>query len=281
MRHNARPMISSMIPHVWNRELASYADHLRAGGRPETTIKLRTYQLRRFAREVGRPPAAIDAEMIEAWLGAAHWSQDTRRSFRGALRAFFAWRRSSGRASTDPAAGLPVISAPQGKPRPAGEDALRAALATADARDRLMLRLGAYAGLRCCEIATVRGDALERDLLGWSLRVRGKGGKVRIVPLDNETARQIEARGPGWTFPGLIDGHLSPAYVSKLLSRALPDGVTGHMLRHRFASVAYARGGRDLLAVRDLLGHASVATTQVYTAIPDDSLRRAALAAAA
>ena len=270
-----------MTPHVWNREIAAYSDHLRAGGRPETTVKLRAYQLRRFGREIGLPPAAIHAEMIETWLAAGNWSQDTRRSFRGALRSFYAWRRASGRASTDPAAGLPVISAPQGKPRPAGEDALHRALATADARDRLMLRLGAYAGLRCCEIATVRGDALERDLMGWSLRVRGKGRRVRIVPLDDETARLIAERGTGWTFPGLIDGHLSPAYVSKRLSRALPAGVTGHMLRHRYASVAYARGGRDLLAVRDLLGHASVATTQVYTAIPDDALRRAALAAAA
>ncbi|WP_022899139.1 tyrosine-type recombinase/integrase, partial [Humibacter albus] len=79
-------------------------------------------------------------------------------------------------------------------------------------------------------------------------------------------------------FPGRVDGHLSAAYVSKLISRALPEGVTAHPLRHRFASRAYA-AERDIRAVQELLGHASVATTQIYTAVPDAALRRAALAA--
>lgn len=73
---------------------------------------------------------------------------------------------------------------------------------------------------------------------------------------------------------------LSPAYVSKLISRALPAGVTAHMLRHRFASAAY-RGERDIRTVQELLGHSNVATTQVYTAVPDGALRAAVEAAAA
>lgn len=60
-----------------------------------------------------------------------------------------------------------------------------------------MLSLGACAGLRRAEIAACRGDDLERDLDGWSLRVLGKGGRVRRVPLTDEIAEQIRARGPG------------------------------------------------------------------------------------
>jgi site-specific recombinase XerD len=80
-------------------------------------------------------------------------------------------------------------------------------------------------------------------------------------------------------FPGQVNGHLTSGYVSKLVSDALPPGWTAHTLRHRFASVAYS-ADRDIRAVQELLGHASVATTQIYTAIPKDALRRAVNAAA-
>lgn len=124
-----------------------------------------------------------------------------------------------------------------------------------------MLALGACAGLRRAEIATCRGDALERDLDGWSLRVLGKGGRVRRVPLTDDMADQISARGQGWTFQGQVSGgqavlgdrtagHLSAGRVGELVSELLPN-----------------------------LGHVSVATTQVYTAVPDDAKRRAARAA--
>ena len=152
-----------------------------------------------------------------------------------------------------------------------------------------MLALGACAGLRRAEIATCRGDALERDLDGWSLRVLGKGGRVRRVPLTDDMADQISARGTGWTFQGQVSdgqavlgdrtaGHLSAGRVGELVSELLPNPWTTHTLRHRFASAAY-RADRDIRAVQELLGHVSVATTQVYTAVPDDAKRRAARAA--
>lgn len=70
----------------------------------------------------------------------------------------------------------------------------------------------------------------------------------------------------------------APAHVGKLISRTLPAGWTTHTLRHRFASQAYAVD-RDIRAVQELLGHASVVTTQIYTAIPDNARRRAAAGA--
>lgn len=142
-----------------------------------------------------------------------------------------------------------------------------------------MLQLAASAGLRCREIALVHSDDLVRDLAGWSLIVHGKGDRTRHVPLTEDLALELRTY-EGWVFPGQIDGHLSAAYVSKLLSRVLP-GATAHQLRHRFATRAYQLGGRDIRAVQELLGHASVATTQIYTGVDQDSLRRAALAAAA
>ncbi|MCF8605174.1 tyrosine-type recombinase/integrase [Gordonia sp. HY442] len=142
-----------------------------------------------------------------------------------------------------------------------------------------MVSLAAFAGLRRGEIATTRGDQLADDYDGPVLRVLGKGGRTRLVPLDAGIAAQIAARGQGWTFPGQIDGHLSPAHVGKIVSRLMPGDWTAHTLRHRFASAAYS-DARDIRAVQELLGHASVRTTQIYTAVPDGA-RRAAVAAAA
>jgi site-specific recombinase XerC len=108
--------------------------------------------------------------------------------------------------------------------------------------------------------------------------VLGKGSRHRVVPLTRRLALELRALPHGYAFPGRIDGHLSAAYISKLVSRALPEGATAHMLRHRFASRAYS-AQRDIRAVQELLGHSSVATTQVYTKVPDGALRAAVDAA--
>jgi len=136
-----------------------------------------------------------------------------------------------------------------------------------------MIMLGAYEGLRVSEIARAHSD----DIVGGVLRVVGKGGKVRHVPLHPIVLAALPTHC-GWMFPGQIDGHVSARWVTELISRAFPDGWTAHKLRHRFASATYLVD-RDLLAVQQLLGHESVETTRIYTLIPDDALSRAVMAA--
>lgn len=112
------------------------------------------------------------------------------------------------------------------------------------------------------------------------LRVIGKGGKTRHVPILRQDllAQIIDAHG--FLFKGNIDGHLSAAYVSRLISASLGNRTTAHQLRHRFATEAL-RGTHDLRAVQELLGHASLATTQIYTDVADEDLWDAVAAAAA
>lgn len=143
-----------------------------------------------------------------------------------------------------------------------------------------MLVLAAEAGCRRAEIAAARREDLEIGVKGACLRIVGKGSHARMVPISDSLARLIADRPAGWLFPSTVAGqHLAPAYVGQLMSALLPGDWTAHTLRHRFATAAYAVD-HDLRAVQELLGHASVATTQVYTAVPDGAKRRAASGAA-
>jgi integrase len=253
---------------------------MRAAHRPDTTIKLRSYQLRRIAIDHNdRSPWELTAADLAAWLGAHQWKPETMRSYRASLRTFYGWAVLLGHVDSSPAALLPAIRPPRSLPRPAPEEALRAALAASTGRERLMVMLAAYVGLRRGEVARVHTQDLEPDLDGWSLLVVGKGGHVRRVPLPPAVAHELRELPPGWAFPGLIDGHLSPEYVGKLVSRLLPDRWTTHTLRHRFATRAYA-ATRDLVTVQELLGHARIETTRIYTEAPVGALRAAVMAAA-
>lgn len=153
-------------------------------------------------------------------------------------------------------------------------------MATATGRLTVILRLAGEAGLRRAEIAQVHISDLTEDLTGWSLLVKGKGGKMRTVPLADDVADLVarSCRESGWALPGDDGGHLSPRWVGTIAAEALGP-YTLHQLRHRFATRAYA-ASRDLLAVQQLLGHASPATTQRYVRPPDDAMRAAMLAAA-
>lgn len=265
---------------TWQLPLHDYIAWMRAAGRPDSTIYQRSYQLRRFAHETRSDPFEVTLDMLVEYLGSHSWGKSTQHAVRTTLRGFYAWAHISGRIRSNPARRLPSVAPPAGKPRPASEDAIDEGLKNGDARVRLMLELAAGAGLRCCEIAQVSTDDLVDDLEGWSLRVTGKGSRLRVVPLSRRLALALRSLPSGYAFPGNKAGHLSAAYVSKLMSEALPDGVTAHMLRHRFASRAYVGSGRDIRAVQELLGHASVATTQVYTKVPDGALRAGVEAAA-
>lgn len=256
--------------------LVAWNAHQRAARRSGETIGLRAYQLRRLQADVKRPLLELDTGDLIAWMAAHEWSRNTARSYAATLKAFYGWAWSTGRIEANPALKLPAVPAVVGRPRPTPEHALLQALATADPRVRLMIRLAAQAGLRRAEISRVHtSDILDGGVDGGHvLRVRGKGDKVRVVPLNAGLAAELRALPAGWVFPSPASGHLTPAHVGKLIARQLPDRWTTHTLRHRFASAAY-QVDRDLRAVQELLGHTKPETTAIYTAVPGGAKRRA------
>lgn len=267
----------------WSEAIAGWCRSLAAASRSKATIKLRQTQLRRLVLAYPQGPWAVTTADLLDWLGSRGWARDTLRSHRAALRSFYAWGVAAGHIERSPATGLPAIRPAQPRPRPTPDLTYRLAHGQARGWEVLALRLGAEAGLRRGEIAQVHEGDLIEDLTGWSLLVHGKGDKIRMVPLGDHLASAIRdacRAGGGYAFPGRIDGHISPGYLGKRISALMPDGVSTHSLRHRFATRAYSVD-RDVFAVQQLLGHASPETTRRYVQVPDDRLRRTVEAIAA
>lgn len=157
-----------------------------------------------------------------------------------------------------------------------------------ETRDRAMLELTYSCGLRCEEVVNV--DVGDIDFDAEELRVLGKGSKTRIVPVGEPAQKAIErylARGRATLIqdpaePALFlskrGRRLSPSDVRRRLRAWLRHaGLSGdaspHALRHSFAT-HLLEGGADLRAIQELLGHASVSTTQIYTRVESARLRR-------
>lgn len=262
------------IPPLWIPELAAFRSYLRANGQPETTVRVRLAQLRRFARDnASLPPLEATFDDLVEWMGGKRWSPETRRAHRSALRTFYGWALDTDRIQVSPAAKLPVVRRGSQLPRPALEDEYSNALANSSPRERIALRLAAEIGLRRAEVAHVHSRDITRAGDYWSLTVHGKGSKERGIPLTENLAVMLRALPEGYVFPGRINGHISPERMGKLISRLLPEGVTMHALRHRFATRAYGVD-RDVFSVQLLLGHASPETTKRYVQINDSSMRR-------
>jgi len=175
---------------------------------------------------------------------------------------------------------------PRTLPRPAAPDEAVGLAETAagsasapwiGARDLAILLLLYGAGLRVAEALSLRASVLP---IGQTLRVTGKRSKTRVVPIVpavreaiEDYARQCPYRlsGDMPLFVGARGGPLNPDLVRRVVASArrqlgLPDTLTPHALRHSFATHLLARGA-DLRALQELLGHASLSSTQIYTAV--------------
>lgn len=257
---------------ITERLIEDYLTACRAAGLSPQTLRPRRDLLRRLS---GRDLTAAD---VAAFLATPGWRPETRASYYGHARGFFRWACDEGHIEVDPMARMKRPKAPRGLPRPVTDEQLSTALRRADATWRLIITLAAYAGLRRTEIATLERGAVDRD----QIRIVGKGGRTRIVPTHPAVWALVAPLGPGLVVTSPTGEPFRRDMLSMTARRlfdawGLPD-VTLHRFRHWFASRAYSGGGRDLLALQQLLGHSSPATTAVY-ALVDVESRRAAVAA--
>jgi integrase/recombinase XerC len=210
-----------------------------------------------------------------------------------AIKSFFRFLEREGALSTEALNAVRAPKQPKSLPKALTIGEAKSTIATTEeledrpwvaARDIAVLSLCYGAGLRISEAL-----ALTRvDLEGETLRVTGKGGKTRLVPLIAPVRASIETYlglcpfklNPSMPlFRGVKGGVLSPRLIQLRVAQlrgalGLPPSATPHALRHSFATHLLGRGG-DLRAIQELLGHASLSTTQIYTGVDTDRLLEA------
>ena len=248
--------------------LRGYTEHLEACGRAPGTIRVRTSYIRRAYTDLS-PWTSTPAE-LEHWLAGHSWAPASRRSAVASLRDFHEWAVAAGHRTDDPTVGLGAPPDRSACPRPMPDGELAYAMKHADPSTWWLLRVLATTGLRRAECAQLHS----RDLDGRWIVVHGKGGRVRRVPVPADVAAHVR-KAHGYVFPGRFGGHITPDAIMRKVERATGHGP--HSLRHRFATRTYA-ASHDVLAVQQLLGHASLATTQRYLGLNDDQLIAAARA---
>ena len=240
-----------------------------------------------------------DEAGVEAWyagLGRRGLSAATQARRRSAVRQFYRFALGEGWRQDDPSRRLDAPKQGRSLPKTLSRNEVERLLAAASVGDgaaglRLvaLVELAYASGLRVSELLGLRVEAVRRDPA--FLIVRGKGGKERLAPLNasareavkawlvaRDAARPDKAPDSPWLFPSAsAKGHLTPRRFAQLLDQAAleagidPTRVSPHVLRHAFAT-HLLEGGADLRVVQTLLGHADIATTQIYTHVATDRL---------
>lgn len=252
--------------------LPAYRDWLLSHRRPQTVRNRIHYATRliTWAQDRDACPWDLKVQDLAAWLLTVGESPSTRKNAADAISTFYRWAVTTGHTAANPARDLPRITVPRGLPRPAPDEVLRKAAQRCTRHiDLLMLLLGSYGGLRVSEIAALHTN----DIIGSGLRITGKGGHVRLVPIHPILTEPLNQVSAGWLFSSSKNptGHYLPGSIAQRITDLLDPGWSAHTLRHRFATEYYDKHP-DLLALRDLLGHADVSTTMIYTKVSSDRL---------
>lgn len=287
------------------RAAEAYATHLAEVRRlSPATVRAYSADLRDLADAVGDADLGdVDLDALRDWLWSATRRGDARSTLArrtASARGFFAWALDAGLVHADPS--LRLVAPKRGRtlPKVAAAPALDAVLDAASARaaggDAIALRDAAileilYASaLRVAELCGADVDDLDLDRR--VVRVMGKGAKERVVPYGEPAARALDAylararpalvaRGDGTAalFLGVRGGRLGTRGAYGVVSRAVAPAVGAetigpHALRHS-AATHLLDGGADLRTVQEMLGHASLGTTQIYTHVSAERLAAA------
>jgi integrase/recombinase XerC/integrase/recombinase XerD len=283
----------------WETALADYDRDLRARSAAERTRRAYGIDLAGFVewvRPQGLEPVGVrhrDVRRYAAGLSSAGAAPATVARKLAAIRGLYGFLVRTERAGHNPAELVSSPKRPEKLPQVLSTEQMRALLeriparAPLELRDRAMLELAYACGLRCEEIVNL--DLGSMDFDSEQLRVLGKGSKERILPVGEPAQRALERyleRGrhalagdprERALFLSKSGRRLSNSDVTRRLGlwtreAAMAAGISPHSLRHSFAT-HLLEGGADLRTIQELLGHASISTTQVYTRVDAARLR--------
>ncbi|MGA9116713.1 MAG: tyrosine recombinase XerC [Bacteroidota bacterium] len=257
---------------------------------------LRLFASYRASRGGGKTDVgSVDAVAVRGFLGELLSRGRSRRTAARALaclKSFFRYAQKTGLAAANPAAAVSAPRIPRGLPHYLEETAAGRLMEAPDAstpagaRDAAILELFYGTGIRLNELLKLRMRDLAGDL--GTLRVMGKGSKERILPVGRKARKALETylkvrrhQGAGEKGPLFLaarGGAMDSKGVYRIVRRYIsmvadPARKSPHVLRHTFATHLLDRGA-DLRAVKELLGHESLSTTQVYTHVGIERLKR-------
>jgi integrase/recombinase XerC/integrase/recombinase XerD len=294
-------MEALQISGPWREALTSFEADLRRRAVAEKTARayaIDTLQLASWASERGLEPATIDVRALRRYAAGlseqGHAPATIARKL-AALRGLFRSLASLGIRSENPADLLTSPKRGQRLPQVLKASEVAALLDRIPAttplelRDRALFEIAYACGLRAEELITLQVESIDFD--GEAVRVEGKGGKTRIVPAGEHALRAVDeylrrgrpalmldADGPRALFLSRSGRRLGTSDVRRRLRtwarHARLPTTHPHALRHSFAT-HLLDGGADVRSIQELLGHASVSTTQVYTRVESRRLRSA------
>ena len=289
--------LSANTVSAYRRDLARYLDFLASQGRASLAEVTRE-DIAAFAQSLGEAPVGPDGAPLLGEDGSPLPTLAPSSASRivVSVRGFHRFAALEGWTSADTSAAVRPRAIPKKLPHPISTGEVAAILENASIgdgpaplRDRALLEFLYGSGARISEATGLDVDDLSLDPAGPSVLLRGKGRKERVVPLGSYAADALHAylvrgrgafAGSGKGTPAVFlnsrGGRLSRQSAWNILhaaaERAGIPNVSPHTLRHSFAT-HLLNGGADVRVVQELLGHANVTTTQIYTAITQDTLR--------
>jgi integrase len=255
--------------------IPKYKRWLQAGGRSDAMVDCRVRLLRHADAHLPRGLDRSHTYEIEEYMANPGWGRWTRHTYFGHLYGYYTWGVTRGDLPKNPMCAM--IRPPEGDrlPDPCTDSELAVALTSLPMRPMGMaVRLAAYAGLRCCEITAALREKCTQD----RLRVKGKGGLIRAVPMSPILWAVIAdlPAGPlcvGVRGRAITAKTLSVVQASYWRRIGLPS-MHMHRLRHWFGTTLLLQGA-DLRTVQQLMGHASIMSTVGYTEVVDVQRRAA------
>lgn len=258
--------------------IAEYLEHERQAGHTDATIRGRREMLTRLNATLPYGVGQTSTAELAAWLYNDAWSRNTKATYYTTLRSFYGWAASpvGGWINFDPTCDLEKVTRVKGVARPVTDDQLRRLLTESAQPFRMWATIAAYQGLRCIEISRLDREFITEDQL---IVAKGKGGRPRVLDTHPDVWSAVRDM-PAGPVARTLTGDRASAYDVSMTSaiyfrRELKmPGVSLHRLRH-WLGVTMQREYRDIRVTQRALGHASLDSTQIYTAATDDQLRAA------
>jgi integrase len=258
--------------------MCEFVRDMRIAKRSPATITARVELLERLRRYLAdrTPPLGLleaDTDVLRDFQATyAHLAPASVDIYTRHMKSFYRWAHSErGMLDTDPAARLAQPRVPRGRPRPLNATDLQILFAATRGPLRVVFALAVFAGLRRGEICALQRHDLDLDGPTATALINGKGGRQRIVPILRPVLDELYTAGLPRAGYVVLDERGRPWQPPKLSIachhhlRGLGLDATLHSGRHTFATHA-ARITKDPMFVRDMLGHASVATSEIYMA---------------